>query len=91
MGHELADAEGSARAAVHRATESSPVEAPRVRLNPRDRALITGRELSSDVVLIDDPSIEPGGALVELDHGSIDARVTTALARAKAALAEGAQ
>ncbi len=89
IGHELADGEGSARTAVRRATESSPAAATRIRFNPRDIALMAPHQFAQGLVLVADDTIEPGGALVEVDNGSIDARVTTALARAKAALVEG--
>lgn len=91
VGHELADREGSARAAVRRGIESAPAAPARIRLNPRDIALIDHTEFGSGLVLVEDDQIEPGGAVVELDNGSIDARVTSSLARAKAALGEGAQ
>jgi flagellar assembly protein FliH len=90
IGHELADGEGSARTAVRRATESSPAAATRIRFNPRDIALMAPHQFAPGLVLVGDETIEPGGAVVEVDNGSIDARVMSALARAKAALVEAA-
>jgi flagellar assembly protein FliH len=91
VGYELSAAPGSARAALARATDAVPVAVTRIRLNPEDSALIALHELGAGVVVVDDPSVERGGAILDIEHGSIDARVSTALARAKAALAGGPQ
>jgi flagellar assembly protein FliH len=59
-------------------------QAATVRLNPADLATLgelgdlgAGRELR----VVADPTVEPGGALVAVGRGMIDARLSTALAR----------
>lgn len=91
VGHELSTGPGSARAAVQRATDVVAVVLTRIRLNPADIALMVPHEFGAQLVLVEDPDIERGGAILEIEHGSIDARISTALARAKAALAGGPQ
>ena len=91
VGHELSAGPGSARAAVERATSAVPGVVTRIRLNPQDIAHIAPHEFGVDLVLVEDVDVERGGAILEVEHGSIDARISTALARAKAALAGGSQ
>jgi flagellar assembly protein FliH len=88
LGYELAQGERTARGALDRAL--SPVDvatAHRIRMHPTDLArLEAGAADRAGIQLVADPAIEPGGAITEFDDGYLDARISTALARAKAAL-----
>ncbi|GAB3044088.1 hypothetical protein GCM10027052_27910 [Parafrigoribacterium mesophilum] len=92
VGHELCDEEGSARAALTRAT-MQPINSvtPLVRMNPDDLELLADElQLRHDLTFLPDPQLNRGDAIAELPDGFVDARIGTALARAKSALA-GAQ
>jgi flagellar assembly protein FliH len=90
VGHELATADGSARAALERASGAEVPVGTVVRVSPQDIALIAAQAGDQPgIELVADDGLQPGDAVVELAHGSIDARVSASLARAKAALAEG--
>jgi flagellar assembly protein FliH len=90
VGHELSTADGSARAALDRASAEAIPEGSVVRLHPHDIAVITAeRATYPGIELVADYSLQPGDAMVELAHGMLDARVSASLERAKAALAEG--
>lgn len=91
--HELADGPRSARAALARALDvpgAGDVHA--VRMHPRDAAIIQAAAAAADVALPDgvavvaDPTLDLGDAVSEHVDGYLDARVSTALARALAAL-----
>lgn len=95
LGFELADGETSARVALTRAlTLSGDVELVRVRMNPEDLAHLrsalerhpTGLDLPPGVDLVADESLAPGEAISELDEGYLDARISTAVSRAREAL-----
>lgn len=91
VGHELSTADGSARAALDRASAEPIPDGSVVRLHPHDIAVITAERASyPGIELVADYSLQPGDAMVELAHGMLDARVSASLTRAKAALAEGA-
>jgi len=90
LGRELADDELSARAIAQRVIAADAERAvTRVRVHPAEASdvalLLTGR--SVDVV--GDPGLARGDAVAELPDGFLDARITTALARVRRALAEG--
>ncbi len=87
VGHELSTADGSARAALDRATVDTVPAGSVVRLNPQDIQVIGSSQPGLD--LVPDYSLAPGDAVVELTHGSLDARVGASLARARAVLVEG--
>lgn len=90
VGHELATADGSARAALERASGAELPEGTVVRVSPHDIGLIAAQAGDRPgIELVADDGLQPGDAVVELAHGSIDARVSASLARARAALAEG--
>ncbi|MBX3099298.1 MAG: hypothetical protein KF761_06920 [Salinibacterium sp.] len=91
VGHELATGDGSARTALERATTDAVPAGSVVRLNPQDVAIILadGRT-SPGVEIVADYSLDPGDAVIDLSHGSIDARVSASLQRARAALTESA-
>lgn len=91
VGHELAAVRGAARAAVDRAVGEAGTTATSIRLNPDDIAIIVGETLGHpDLELVADPTLARGDAIAVTGDGSIDARISSALARAKAALVEGA-
>ena len=91
VGRELATGDGSARAALERASGEAVPEGSLVRLNPQDIAVIAGTGTTwAGMELVPDASLQRGDAVVELVHGSIDARISASLQRARAALAEGA-
>lgn len=88
LGHELSDGEKSARAALARALAGAvPSEIVTVRMNPADLAVLGGTDISqAEVRLTADPALDPGDAVAVLPDGFLDARIGTALARAKQAL-----
>lgn len=96
LGVELADHEQAARAVLARVlAQVDAAEPVTVRLHPADLAAVpavttaTGGgapALPDTVTLVADPTLAPGDAVAELPDGYLDARVTTALARARAAL-----
>jgi len=90
VGAELADDERSARATVRRALAAAdPAELQAVRLNPADLTVLERLGAHPDgVVLMADETLERGDAVAALTDGHIDARVGSALARARRALAE---
>ena len=91
VGRELATGDGAARTALERASGEAVPEGSLVRLNPGDIEVIAGTGTTwAGLELVPDGSLDRGDAVIELAHGSIDARVSAALARARAALAEGA-
>jgi flagellar assembly protein FliH len=71
--------------ALRRAMTRVPAAVPvTVRLHPEDRSqldvsVLDGREVS----FVDDPSMQRGGAVVETEHGVVDATVEAALARVR--------
>ncbi|MET0934135.1 MAG: FliH/SctL family protein [Mycetocola sp.] len=91
LGHELADGDRSARAALGRALGAVPTaELTSIRMNPGDLALIDPElRASAGVDLVADGALHPGDALALLPDGYVDARIGTALARARAALLGG--
>lgn len=92
IGYELADTESSARAALKRGL--ADVDEPAVqtvRMNPDDTALLAPELCErSGIHVTADPTLARGDAITEFDDGYLDARIGTALARAKAALLGGA-
>jgi flagellar assembly protein FliH len=93
LGVELADGARSARAALARVLEHPQTpDAVTVHLHPRDLQALaaeqarTGTALPEGVRLEPDPALQPGDALARHPHGYLDARLATALERARAAL-----
>lgn len=87
LGRELAVAASPGRDALVRALTEAPGEGRLVaRLHPTDAELLdldgvpSGQNLRIEVVA--DPSIEPGGCLLDTPTGRVDALLSTALARA---------
>jgi len=90
LGRELADDELPARAIAARViAHDQEREATRVRVHPAEASdvalMLTGRSID----VVGDPAIARGDAIAELPSGFLDARITTALARVRRALAEG--
>ncbi|TFC93856.1 MULTISPECIES: FliH/SctL family protein [Cryobacterium] len=93
LGHELADTDTSARAALNRAlipgadAVGGTGRPQAVRMNPADLALIDlVTRTDAGVDFIADADLARGDAIAEFPDGFLDARIGTALARAKAAL-----
>lgn len=90
IGHELCDEESSARAALARVT-AQPINSvvPLVRMNPDDLALLADEVLAHQgVTFVPDPQLHRGDAIGEFPDGFLDARIGTALERAKLVLGE---
>jgi flagellar assembly protein FliH len=92
LGHELSDTENSARSALGRAQGHGAADQPHsIRMNPHDLALIdAATRARAAVEFTADASLARGDAITEFPDGFLDARIGTALARAKAALRGGA-
>ena len=86
---ELRAGEDSARSALSRALNpATPAPVHTIRMNPRDLAALP-EELGSQVqaALVPDPSLDRAEAVAEYPNGYLDARLSTAVNRIKAALA----
>jgi flagellar assembly protein FliH len=93
IGRELDDTESSAKTAVRRAMSVVAVDdVLGVRLHPDDLAVISADSAETPgLQLIADASLNRGDAVLEVPDGSVDARISTALARARAVLLGGLQ
>ena len=92
IGRELADGPSGARAALARALSGGDAGAVvAVRLNPADLALLDAGVRPAGVALVPDPALGRGDALAVYPDGELDARIGSALARAAASLAGGAE
>lgn len=93
LGYELTDGERSARAALERAlTGTDPRDVARIRLHPDDAKVVARHPetAAAGVDILPDPSLHRGDAIAEYQNGWLDARLASALERAKTALlAEG--
>ena len=88
LGHELAAAESPGLDAVRRALALAPGETVvRVRVNPKEAADPRIAALAGAAVVLGDPSLQRGDALVETVDGVIDARVSDAARRVREVLA----
>ena len=92
IGQVLCDEQFAARAAMERAAKLSGTEPVcTVRLNPQDLQLLGRKTLpGTGIELRADAALSAGDAVAELEHGFLDARISTALRRAKDALCGGA-
>lgn len=95
VGAVLADRLAAARAAVARLFAEAPAgELTMIRLNPADLALLAaagpgggaGDAPLDGITTVPDPSLAPGDAIGGLPTGWLDARIRTALDRAREAL-----
>jgi len=83
----------SLRAAIARLTEEEELV---VRVNPRDAGLaeaergrwLAGARAQAKVEIIRDPAVEPGGCVVESQHGVLDASLSERMANLERALIE---
>ena len=86
---ELSDAGAAARSAMHRALES--VDASRVltvRMNPADLSVIDQATIdATGVSFTADPQLGRGDAVTDFPDGYLDARISSALDRARTAIA----
>lgn len=88
IGQALSDGDFAARSAVARALAQPAVPGIyAVRMHPADLDHLDEDTLArSDVRFVPDPELSRGDAVAEFEHGRLDARISTALARAKEAL-----
>ena len=88
LGIELSTGDTSARAALTRALSTADAAlVTRVRLSPLDLAVLDDATIASaGVQLVADPALGRCDAIAELPVGYLDARVSTATARARAAI-----
>lgn len=94
LGYELAERSKAARAALDRALSGSKgLDTVTIRMNPQDLVALNSVDMNGvdtgdiRVALAADPSLDPGDAVAELPQGFLDAKISTALARVKEALA----
>lgn len=88
---ELSDDTRRAAAAMERVlTGLDRGHAARVRLHPDDAAMLGGSDLPPNVAIEPDPSLRPGDAVAHTDDRTVDARIATAIDRARAILEAGA-
>jgi flagellar assembly protein FliH len=87
--HELRDETAAAVGAARRALDlGDPADLRRIRMHPADLEIVRGiGELPVEGV--PDPDLARGDAIAELAHGSVDARLGSAVARVRAALLAG--
>jgi flagellar assembly protein FliH len=92
LGAELSDPGSSAAAAARRALAvTGPADIREVRLHPDDLRTLQATESDlTTFALVPDAALERGDAITMLAHGHIDARIGSALERARRALAEAA-
>jgi flagellar assembly protein FliH len=88
LGRELADHDASARAALTRAAAGTHSAGTRtVRMHPADLSVLNEAEkAAAGVVFVEDPSVNRGDAITEFETGYLDARIASALERARRAL-----
>ncbi|HEY8294871.1 MAG TPA: FliH/SctL family protein [Micrococcaceae bacterium] len=88
IGHALSDGDFAARSALARVLAQPAVPAVyAVRMHPDDLDALDDATLdAAGVRFIPDPGLGRGDAVAEFEHGRLDARIGTALARAKDAL-----
>lgn len=88
IARELNDDETAARSALHRAlSDVEPDEVQVVRLNPEDLKFLDWQGLLvAGVTFAADATLDRGDAVTEFAAGYLDARVSTALERARRAL-----
>lgn len=92
IGRELATAAEPGRDAIARALALAPPgRGAAVRMNPGDAASMPGTTTvdGRDVVVVADPALAPGDAVVECEASTIESRLGAALERARQALQIG--
>src|SRR5690554_2457477 len=90
LGRELGDSETSAVSALHRALADIKLDLVQVvRLNPQDLEFLDWQgRLTPGVTFEADATLARGDAVTEFEEGYLDARVSSALARARRAILE---
>lgn len=91
LGVELSDPARSAAHALHRALAEMPLDRwTRVQLSPRDLETLeadAGAEpILRGIEVTSSPTVDPGGALIEIEDGAVDTRIVRAFARVAAVL-----
>ncbi|MBC6494829.1 MULTISPECIES: FliH/SctL family protein [Microbacterium] len=91
LGAELSDPARSAAHALRRALTEMPAERwTGVAFSEQDVAVLQDEMSSIDALrgirISASPAVDNGGAIVEIENGAVDTRITSALARAAAAL-----
>ena len=91
LGREMNDGEASARAALARVAAAADGDVPHtVRMHPADVVILNGLvpvpAETAGMTIVADPALARGDAMADYPHGLLDARLGTALARARAAL-----
>jgi flagellar assembly protein FliH len=88
LGYELQDGRGSAKAALARALDNAgPQTILAIRMNPVDVFQLDNANRTATMVeIIPDDTIARGDAVADFSDGSLDARIQTALGRARSAL-----
>lgn len=88
LGAELSDKETGAKAALRRAMSmNDPKEIVKVNMNPQDVETLNGLGVECPVKLVPDPELDPGDAVAYMPEGLLDARLSSAVERAREALA----
>jgi flagellar assembly protein FliH len=90
IGRELSDSETSALSALHRALADIELDLVQVvRLNPQDLEFLDWQgKLTPGVTFEADATLARGDAVTEFEEGYLDARVASALVRARRAILE---
>lgn len=87
LGTELSSAQTAARAALGRAFPTRETVPPlSIRLHPEDVRLLAGTSQAAGLVLMEDLSLQRGDAVASYPDGMVDARISTALDRARTTL-----
>lgn len=87
LGAELSNAETGAKAALKRALSTGdPKEIVKVNMNPQDVEALTSLGVDCPVELVPDPELDPGDAVAYMPEGLLDARLSSAVRRAREAL-----
>jgi flagellar assembly protein FliH len=85
IGRELALADAPGQDAIARALALAPAGDAIVRLHPDDVAT-AGGDFGRELTILADPTVEPGGCIVEIGACTIDAQISNALERVRETL-----
>ena len=88
LDRELAVAASPGAEAIARALSLAPEGDTVARLNPADVETLGDIECRRELTVLADPSVEPGGCIVEVGACRIDAQLSTALDRVRKALGQ---